>query len=402
MGPLPRKAPRTALSWQFSHDREIAFPGYYAVELAEPKVVAEMTATQRVGVHRYTFSAGQTPHIQIHATSVLGKGRSTEGELRVLPGTSEVEGSVRTFGTFSGRHGGGKVYFVARSSSPFKDYATWNAETSSPQRSAVSGDDLGVDLTFDKSDSSTVVELKLAISYVSVKNARANLDAEAGSDGFDQLLAKAKQQWETDLSRIRIDGGTVEQQTIFYTALYHSLGMPTVFNDVNGEYLGFDGAIHQAAGFTYYTDMSLWDTFRTTHPLFTMILPGRQRDMVVSLVEMAKQGGYLPRWPSGSGYTNSMFGTPADIMITDTYLKGIRDFDVETAYQAMKKTALGPTPPGAPFSGRKEIAEYLKFQYCPADLMKQAVSRNLEYCYADHAIARLGRGPGTSRGCRAV
>ena len=145
------------------------------------------------------------------------------------------------------------------------------------------------------------------------------------------------------LSRIRVEGGTDKQQTIFYTALYHSLLMPTVFNDVNGDYLGFDGQVHRASGFTYYTDMSLWDTFRTTHPLYSLIAPREQRDMVVSLVEMAKQGGYLPRWPSGNGYTNSMFGTPADIMITETYLKGIRDFDVKTAYQAMRKTALGPT-----------------------------------------------------------
>ena len=394
VAPVSGQVSRRESGLRFSHDKEVAFPGYYAVELSEPKIVAELTATQRVGVHRYTFPAGQTPRIQIHVTSALGKGRSREGEVRVLPDAREVEGAVRTFGTFSGRHGGGKVYFVARSNSPFKDFGTWKAETFSPQQAVGAGDDVGVDLTFDKSESQTAVELKLAISHVSIKNARANLDAEAGADHFDQLLAKAKQDWETKLARVRIEGGTQEQQTILYTALYHSFAMPTVFNDVNGEYLGFDATVHQAVGFTYYTDMSLWDTFRTTHPLFAMILPRAQRDMVVSLVEMARQGGYLPRWPSGSGYTNSMFGTPADIVIADSYLKGIRDFDVEAAYQAMKRTALGPTPQDAPFTGRKGIEEYLKYHYCPADLMKQAVSRNLEYCYADHAIARLAEALG--------
>ncbi len=389
VAPFTAEARRLGLNAKFSHDSETAFPGYYAVALAEPAVVAELTATSRVGLHRYTFSSGPAPHIQIHVTSVLGKGRSSEGEVRVLPETREVEGSVRTFGTFSSRHGGGKVYFVARFSRPFSAFGTWKGESFSPNQAATTGDYVGADLTIDNSGAPTAVELKLAISYVSLKNARANLESEAGAENFDAALTKAIQAWEEKLARIRIEGGTDEQQAIFYTALYRSFAMPTMFNDVNGEYLGFDGRVHHASGFTYYTDMSLWDTFRTTHPLYTMIAPQEQRDMVVSLVEMAKQGGYLPRWPSGAGYTNSMFGTPADMVIAETWLKGIRDFDVEAAYQAMRKTALGPTPPGAPFSGRKGIEEYLKYEYCPSDLMQQAVSRTLEYCYADHAISLL-------------
>ncbi|HEY1599467.1 MAG TPA: GH92 family glycosyl hydrolase [Pirellulales bacterium] len=378
----------------YSHDKEAAFPGYYAVELPHPGIVAELTATCRVGLHRYTFSDGQTPHLQIHVTSVLGKGRSSEGEVRVLAAAHEVEGAVRTFGTFSGRHGGGKVYFVARSSRPFAAFATWKGDALSPNQAEASGDEVGVDLTLENNHAQPSVELKVAISYVSIKNARANLEAEAADQGFDQVLEKAKQLWEEKLALARVEGGTKKQQTIFYSGIYHSFLMPTVFNDANGEYLGFDGQVHQASGFTYYTDMSLWDTFRTTHPLYTLIAPREQRDMVVSLVDMAKQGGYLPRWPSGSGYSNSMFGTPADIVIADTYLKGIRDFDIEAAYQAMRKTALGPTPPGAAFSGRKGIEDYLKYEYCPADLMSQAVSRTLEYCYADHAIARLAEALG--------
>ena len=394
VAPFAVEKRRLGLNAKLSHDKEIAFPGYYVIALDEPGIVAELTATSRVGVHRYTFSEGQTPRIQIHVTSVLGKGRSTEGEARVLPDAREVEGSVRTFGTFSARHGGGKVYFVARSNQPFTSFGTWTGASFSPNQAQATGDDIGVEVAFEKSNAQAVIELKLAISFVSMQNARANLESEAGSENFDQILEKAKTAWEEPLSRIRIEGGTPQQQNIFYTALYHSFAMPTAFNDVNGEYLGFDGRVHQASGFTYYTDMSLWDTFRTVHPLYTMIAPREQRDMVASLVEMAKQGGYLPRWPSGSGYTNSMFGTPADIMIAETYLKGIRDFDVETAYQAMRKTALGPTPKDSPFSGRKDVEHYLKYEYCPADLMKQAVSRNLEYCYADHAIARLAEALG--------
>src|SRR5262249_50355810 len=153
-------------------------------------------------------------------------------------------------------------------------------------------------------DASRVVELKLAISYLSTGNARGNLEREVGNAGFDQVLADAVAQWEEKLSRVQVFGGSRAQRTIFRTALYHSFQMPTVFQDVNQEYLGFDRRAHQASAFTYYTDMSLWDTFRTVHPLFNLIARREQRDMVVSLLKMAEQGGYLPRWPSGGGYTN--------------------------------------------------------------------------------------------------
>jgi len=166
--------------------------------------------------------------------------------------------------------------------------------------------------------------------------------------------------------------------------------MPTIFNDVNGEYLGFDNKVHRANGFTYYTDLSLWDTFRTIHPLFTLIAKDYQRDMLVSLVQMAREGGWLPRWPSGNGYTGSMLGTPADITVADSYLKGITDFDVDLAFEKMKETALGPTPKGSAFSGRRGIEGYLKYKYCPAGIRGgEAVSKTLEYAWADKSISLL-------------
>jgi predicted alpha-1,2-mannosidase len=387
------KSPRLGMNAPFSHRNEAAFPGYYGVTFPELGITAELTATRRVGVHRYTFPEERAPRLRIHVSSVLGRGTSKEGQVRVIPEANEIEGAVRTFGTFAQRYGGLKTYFVARCSRRFVEHGTWMGDAFSPAQATAAGDDVGVELTFPKSVAPQQIELKLAISYVSIANARANLEAEAGAADFDQIFAKARDQWEKILSRLRVEGGTDKEQTIFYTALYHSLLMPTVFNDVNGDYLGFDGQVHRASGFTYYTDMSLWDTFRTTHPLYMLIAPREQRDMVVSLVEMSKQGGYLPRWPSGNGYTNSMFGTPADIMITETYLKGIRDFDVKAAYQAMRKSALGP-PIKSRFSGRAGIEDYLKYHYCPADLMKQSVARTLEYCYADHSVARLAEALG--------
>ncbi len=385
-------AHRQGLDAKLNHKHETAWPGYYRIHLPDKNLTAELTATRRVGVHRYTFAADQPPRLLIHVSSVLGKGTSKEGEVRILPDKQELEGCSRTFGTFAKRYGGLKTYFVARCNRSVAGFGTWNGEAFSDQSLTAAGDDVGAELTFEPNENQTI-ELKLAISYVSIENARANLDAEAGPMSFDQVLDQARAAWEEQLGRIVVTGGSRKEQTIFYTSLYHSLIMPTVFSDMNGQYLGVDNQVHQASGFDFYTDMSLWDTFRTTHPLFTLITPAHQRDFLVSLVEIAKQGGYLPRWPSGNGYTNSMFGTPADLVVAESYLKGIRDFDVDTAYAAMKKTALGPTV-NSRFSGRAGIEDYVKYSYCPDDLMEQSVARTLEYCYADAAIARIAKALG--------
>ena len=382
--PVSRNGKVKRRSYRFSHRDEVAFPGYYGLRLPSEDIFTELTATERVGVHRYTFSGGVEPHLYIDVSNALGDAESTEATVSILPDQQEVEGSVRTFGTFARRFGGVRVYFVARFDREFKSYGSWNEE----------GKEIGVDLEFDRSEPESVVGLKLAISYVSIENARANLEAEAGGKQFDELIALAQEAWEEKLSLVRIDRATDAQRTIFYTALYRSFQMPTLFHDVNGEYMGFDRQVHQADGFRYFTDLSLWDTFRTLHPLYNLIAPADQRDMMVSLVQMAKEGGWLPRWPSGNGYTGSMLGTPADITIADAWLKGIRDFDVEFAYQSMRSTALGPTPRGAEFSGRRGIEPYLKYHYCAADMMDEAVSKTLEYAWADYSIGQLAEALG--------
>ena len=385
---------RKGQSTTFSHREETASPGYYAVRLPQLGVLVELTAGQRVGVHRYTFSQDKTPHLIIEVTHALGGHRTSEGTLRVLPEVKEVEGSVRTFGTFSGRYGGIKVHFVARFNQPFAAFDTWRDDVVSPNQPAADGDRVGVDLSFGVSNRPRVVTLKLAISYVSVENARANLQAEAGARNFDEILAEAQRAWEERLSSIQIQGGTERQKSIFYTALFRVFQMPTVFNDANGDYLGFDRKVHRASDFRYFTDLSLWDTFRTVHPLYTLIAPSDQRDMLVSLVKMLEQGGWLPRWPSGHGYSNSMLGTPADIVMADSYLKGVRGFDVEKAYQAMRRTALAATPPGAAFSGREGVEGYLRYGYCPAGLTRESVARTLEFSWADDAISLLAESLG--------
>jgi predicted alpha-1,2-mannosidase len=388
-------AERKGMNAAYSHENETAFPGYYGVSLPKRGITAELSATRHAGVHRYTFTGDQKPHLVIDVGSVLGKGRCENGSVRVLSESHEVEGSVETFGSFSSRYGGLKYYFVARTDQGFDEFGTWSGTEFTRGRAEGAGNAVGVDLGFptvttqETGAKPTTITLKVGISCVSLANARENLNAEAGDLTFDQVLQQAIEQWEEKLGCIHIDGGTDDQRTIFRTALYRSFQMPTAFSDVNGDYTGFDKQTHRAEGFTYYTDMSMWDTFRTVHPLYNLIARTEQRDMIQSLLKMGEYGGYLPRWPSGAGYTNSMFGTPADIMISEAYQKGIHNFDAEQAYSLMKKTALGPTPAGSKFSGRHGVEHYLTHQYCPSDLMEKSVASTVEYCYSDQAIARL-------------
>jgi len=375
------------------HASEQASPGYYGVWLPEPGVLAELTATTHVGVHRYRFEPGGEAHLVLDATSFLAGGHAAEGRVEVLPAAGEVVGQTRGFGAFSSRYGGLKGYFVARFSRPFEGFATWADGVLEEGRGAAAGDDAGADLRFSGGAEGTVVEVKVGLSFVSLENARENLEVETGGLDFDRVRAAARDAWEEALGRVRIETASSRVRKIFYSALYHCLIMPTHFTDVNGQYLGFGGQVGVAGDFVYRTDLSLWDTFRSEHPLLLLVAPEVQRDSLKSLVRMARIAGSIPRWPSGGGETGSMFGTPADMVIAESYLKGLTDFEVEEAYGYMKAMAQGPPPAGA--SGRDGIADCLAYGYCPADRMDLAVSQTLEYAWADASVgllaAALGR-----------
>ena len=368
----------------FSHSRETAAPGYYAVYLPSIGCLAELTATTRTGAHRYTFDSKQDAHIFIDATSFLRDGSAGDGKIRIDPDAMEITGEACVSASFTKRYGGLTGYFVARFNRPFESCDIWDSGD---------GSDVGVNLNFGNMKNKPI-ELKVGLSFVSLENARENLEAEAGNLDFDGVRAAARDAWEGQLSKIKIESGDETVKKIFYTSLYHSMTMPVNFTDVNGEYLGFDKQVHNTDGeFTYYTDMSLWDTFRTVHPLYTLIAPGVQLDCVKSLIEMAKIGGALPRWPSGAGYTGSMFGTPADMVIAESYLKGITGFDAQAAYEFMKKASDEVMPPGR--DGRSHADAYNQYGYLPADIeTKGSVSSTLEYAWADASIALLGEALG--------
>jgi len=371
----------------FRHENERAFPGYYAVKLDQPEVLAEFTATMRTGIHRYTFSNEAEPHLLLDVCSVLGDKDIESGSVTIDPNKTEFSAEVKTFGTFASRFGGIKVYMFGRFDRSVSQSVIRDGVSPVPDQHQGSGKSLGVDFKFDKT--AKPIGLRIGISHVSIENARQNLETETGKLSFESLVEAGKSKWEEKLSLIEPEFDNEKTRTIFYTALYRSFQMPTLFQDVNGDYFGFDKKVHKAEGFNYYTDLSLWDTFRTLHSLYILIAPKEQRNMLVSLIKMKEQGGYLPRWPSGNGYTGSMLGSPADMVISESFQKGIRDFDVKSAYEGMKFLALNPTPKGARFGGRSGISEYNRYGYCPTDLMDKAVSRTLEYAWADHAIAIL-------------
>jgi len=346
-----------------------------------------LTSTPRTGIHNYTFSGIGRPHLLLDICSVLGDKKVEGGSVSLNLEKGEVEGEVKTFGTFAGRSGGIKVYFLARFDQPFATAVIRDGQSELSGALKGSGKKLTVDCTFEAHERQ--IGVRLGISHVSIENARLNLETEAGTRNFKELVEMAKNSWEDKLSLVEPEFENDRQKIIFYTALYRSFQMPTLFQDVNGEYTGFDKNVHKITDFNYYTDLSLWDTFRTLHSLYMLIAPKEQRDMLVSLVQMKEQGGYLPRWPSGTGYTGSMLGSPADMVISESYQKGIRDFDVKSAYEGMKFLALNPTPKVARYGGKSGITEYNQYGYCPTDLMDRAVSRTLEYGWADYALAVL-------------
>ena len=360
----------------YSHDNEVAVPGYYAVYLPSVGCLAEMTADVHTGVHRYTFNSSKDARLFIDVTSAAAKSQSRDGKVEYDPETGVITGSCLLFGQFAGRYDGLPTYFAAVADKPIKSVDI----SSDPENCSV-------DINFgDLKDQS--VELKIGISFVSTENAMLNLKTETEGLDFDGVYKKAVQAWEDNLSVIKIDTGDEDIKTIFYTALYHNMIMPTNFTDVNGEYLGFDKKVHVAEGFTYRSDMSLWDTARTTHPLYTLIAQDIQTDCLNSLVQMATQGvGVLPRWPQGAGYAGSMMGDIANIVVTESYLKGIRDFDVEAAYAFMKNSSENP----ASRAGREHVNEYNQYGYVPQDLCpgNESASRTIEYAWEDAAIATL-------------
>ncbi|WP_226387229.1 GH92 family glycosyl hydrolase [Gallalistipes aquisgranensis] len=387
---------------------EKAAPGYYALTLDKYGIRAEATATPRTSAEHYTFPAGKG-----HLLLNLGEGLTNEsGAVVRRVSTTEIEG-MKLLGTFC--YNPQKVfpvYFVLRVTKTPSASGYWKKQRPMTGVEAewtpdngryklyteygreLAGDDVGYWFTFDDLEEGEQIEIRMGISYVSTENARLNLDAEQPEGTtFDAVRERARKQWNDDLGRIRVEGGTEQQRTVFYTALYHTLIHPNLLNDVNGEYplMERSGEVGTADG-DRYTVFSLWDTYRNVHQLLTLVYPERQTGMVRSMIDIYREWGWMPRWELYGRETFTMEGDPAIAVITDTWMKGLRDFDIATAYEGFRKSA---TTPGAQNRLRPDIDPYIERGYIPLGFYTQdlagdvSVSHALEYYVADAALARL-------------
>lgn len=391
-----------------AYHNEQASPGWYSVEFDKYDVKAEATATLRTGRIRFTFPQGES-NILLN----LGEGLTNETGAtvrRVSP--TEIAGS-KLLGTFCyNSQAVFPIYFVMRVSKTPAEQGFWKKQRPMTGVEAewdkdngryklypgysktMAGDDIGVWYTYSTGPGEQI-EVSMGVSFVSEENARLNLDAEqpAGTT-FDTLMTSARKSWNDDLGRILVEGGSDEDKTVFYTALYHTLIHPNILQDVNGQYPAMEGGEVLTTDNDRYTVFSLWDTYRNLHQLMTLVYPERQIDMVRSMVDMSKEWGWLPKWELFGRETFTMEGDPAIPVIVDTWRKGLTDFDIDAAYEAMKKSA---TTPGKDNPMRPDIDPYIEKGYIPLGFFAgdnsgdNSVSHALEYYVADNALAWLAR-----------
>ena len=372
---------------RFSHDKEWASPGYYKVNLSDYDITAELTATPRCGFHKYTFSKSDSAHIILdlshhYSTDSIKELTLDIKDNHMITGIRKTKGWGDPGELYWSNQ---QIYFVACFSKPF-DAVTLFSDDVLVTDSNAKGKNIKAVIDY-KTTRDEQVLIKVGVSSVSIENALLNLTTEIPDWDFNKVLANVQNEWEDELSKIIIDAPEKEK-TIFYTALYHSLLAPYLFNDVNQEYIGFDGKKHLAAGYENYTVMSLWDTFRAANPLLTVVTPDKVNSIICSMLAQYEQYGLLPVWPLWSSETNCMIGYHAVPVIVDAYFKGIRGFDVEKAYEAMKTSAMQDD------FGVKQLKEY---GYIPYDKYNKSVSTALEYCFDDWCIARMAKDLGKEK-----
>ena len=388
--------PGSGYTSRFRHEDETAQPGYYAVTLDDYGVRAELTATARVGVHRYAFPRGKPAHVLIDLRTSLYDypGKVLWSRLRLRP-----DGTVTGFRETRGWAPGRQLYFALRFSRPIQGRQLHDTEQDviykgfpppgekdPRQRAQIEGRQIVA--AFDFADDAGPLLVKVAISPVSEDNAIANLDAEVPGWDFDGVRAEARRQWAQALGAIDVDAPAPQRRS-FYTALYHTLLGPTLFMDSDGRYRGPDNAVHEAKGFTHYSTFSLWDTYRALHPLLTLVQPEqRTNDFVQSLLAARRHSPYgvLPVWAFHGQETWCMIGYHAVPVIADAYLKGIRGYDADEALEAMVASANY-----GPYDG---IAQYRELGYVPIDEEGEAASKTLEYAFDDWTIARMAEAMG--------
>ena len=359
----------------FSHADEKVSPGYYSVVLKRYNIKAELTASTRVGFHRYTFPASKQSHIIIDLVQGIGWDRPMYGYIKKLNDSTLVG-----YRFSKGWAPDQRIYFAAIFSKPFKDIQLYkNGELQ--LGSVAMSDSVKAAINFSTYEGETV-QLKVGISPVSTENALMDIAAEIPGWDFEKVKDDAIAAWNKELGKVVIQTPDATAKQIFYTALYHSFIAPSVFNDVNGDYYGTDKEVHRAASFTNLTTFSLWDTYRCENSLLTILQPERVSDIINSMLAIYQQQGKLPIWHLMANETNTMPGNSATQVVADAYLKGIKGFDTALAYEAVKTTAMLDD------RGMKYVKRY---GYIPADSMVESVATGMEYAIADGCTALMAK-----------
>jgi len=392
--PGSRENPDEGYRSRFDHSDESAFPGYYSVLLKDYNINVELTSTRRVALHRYTFPETQNANIIIDLGHQIGTAQAPElSEISIINDTCIV-GCKST--------PAGRVFFCAGFSKPFLYYGTFDATRRTPEsdggifpfKSGEKGEKIGAFINYNTSDKEQIL-VKVALSYTGIEGARKNLISEMPDWDFERVKDNAEEIWNKELSRIEVRDASDVQKEIFYTALYHSLLAQYIGQDVDGSYYGMDGKVHVAEGYDFYPSFSCWDTYRTQHPLLTIIGSSHVNDFLKSIEAKIRDFGWLPAQHFSNVYRESMVGDHLIPVIVDAYMKGYRDFDAEFVYEAMKKKALEkPQPPVPENAGRSGLEYYISLGYAPIDKGTEAVPNTMELSYDDWCIAVMAEALG--------
>jgi predicted alpha-1,2-mannosidase len=380
-----------ATTARFDPSSQHAAPGRYSVTLGQPAVGMDLAVTTRTGLARFTFPSTTAANVVLKVSDSAAGASAAHAE---ITGNHEVSGSV-TSGHFCDTAGTYTLYFAAQFDHPFQAFGTWSGKRWSSGTRSGAGAHSGVALTFDTTHD-RAVEMKVGISFVSVANARANLDAENTGWDVHAVARAATNAWNDALGRIAVTGGTNTQQRTFYSSLYHSLLHPNVFSDDNGQYPGFDQKVHTAAGYTQYANFSSWDIYRSEVQLLALIEPHATGDMMHSLLSDEEQSGRLPKLPSAAYDSEEMNGDSADPVLADAYAFGVHDFDAHEALRAMVKDADAVGTGVGWDAPRQDNDEYLSRGWIEVDRRDKTSfdytiggSETLEYAIDDSAIAQL-------------
>lgn len=383
---------------RFHHQNEIASVDYYQVGLEDYNITAEMSASTRCGIFRFTFNKDGEAHLVINPNSDNG-----EGSVKIFPDRGEVVGSNPVHRIYQGwgKPAGFSGHFVVKIRKVIDEFGVYSNDEKFPDVISINNKpNIGAYLSFRVKKGEQIC-IKVGTSFVSQEQAKKNLDSEIPSFDFDLVRKNLKNTWNNLLSKIMVEGRNTDNKVKFYTAMYHSFQQPRIYNDVDGSYPRFDGNARTdtVRSGNYYCDFSLWDTYRALHPLYNLIIPEQNADMIRSILTMAKAGGWLPIFPCWNSYTAAMIGDHAVAVIADAFINGALKLTDED-YKFLKRNA-SETPAFKDYldgKGRRALSSYMKYGYIPLDdSVKEAfhkneqVSRTLEYAFDDFALAQIAK-----------